>query len=414
VRPIRKLIHLLRRIIGIHNVVDVLGQIPRQTADLMALANDLSADPSAPRDGQPDSLKAHLEEEATVPHSCLTEQIAEAAPQIARTAWAKPAYVPPRLPPDLRTLEHLARGLQANGDLDLRDLCELEALGKKGLFVVGNVRSGTSILQRCLNLSKDVYLLDESDIFRNHSKSDFRWWFHQKHEGFRNAPIKGRFIPAPPIELPSGMAYLAWLARHYRYVGEKITFGPMCTLEGVPYPDVFFAFQSQFFFLAAYFIIVRNPIECIWSSHKMFYEVPIESVIECWLRSVNLAIDLYAAFPNCYMIFFEDLANQTIDRISQILQTEIRLPGKMLNDEAKCSRLPKGEIPEDLSDFRRPLEDCMEIYDHLTSLFSPHTLFYDGEGDMLEVLPGALKARIAQTLDSVIPGATCLKYKIAG
>jgi len=428
-RILQKPVRLLRNIIGVPNVIhalireigslraDLTAHEARQLEDLRKHLDEKVANlySQVTRDvaGLAPQIAQIVDEKVAGLHSQLTQGVAGLAPQIAQIVSAKWDTCQPAVPRELLTLDRLSRLVEPDEQLRLSDLSELEELSKKGLFVVGNARSGTTILLRCLNLSRDVYLMAESNLFFKHREPNFRSWHNQEHEKVNTPPYKGTFLPEPPIPLQGGLAHLAWLARHYRYVGEKLAFGPGNTVNGVPFQDVFFEFQSRFFFLATYFLIVRTPVECVWSMHKMFPSVAIESLIECWLRSVSLCIDLYSVFPNCYLILFENLTSQTIARISQVLQTEIPLPPTMLTDEAKNSRLPKAQVPEVLADFRGPLQDCSEIYDCLTSLFSPHTLRYDSEGDLVVSLLETLKPRIARVLDSVIPGSTCLKYKIA-
>ena len=388
---LRKLVHLFRRATGIPGAIDVLIEhTNNQTAD----------------------LTAHMSNQAEALQSHLAEQVVASALQIAQTAPAKPDHSRAAEPPDVQMLGLLARGLQSDGHLGLQSLCELEALSRKGVFVVGNARSGTTILQKCLNLSKDVYLLDESNVYVNHSKPEFHSWFNRQHQEFKNARAKGTFIPEPPVPLDGGLAYLAWLARHYRYVGEKTAFGPHGTWDGAPFQDACLRFQGRFFFLGTYFLIVRTPVECVWSMHKMFPDATVESLIESWLRSVSVCMDFYAAFPNCYLLFFQDLTDETITVLSQILQTEIPLPSGMLCERRKASRLPAGQIPEDLSAFRKPLEDCLEIFDHLRRVFSPHTLRYDST-DAIARFSGLLERKVTAALDSIVPPATCPKYEIA-
>jgi hypothetical protein len=429
---IRRPIHWLRRVIGIPNVIHALSrEIGSLRTDLTACEGrrlddpnvihplireigDLRADLGAHETRQLDDLRQYLDEKVADLQFQVAQDAAGLAPQVAEILSAKREVCQPPIPRDLLTLYRLSQPAEPDEQLGLSDLSELEELSRKGLFVVGNARSGTGILFRCLNLSRDVYLMGEANLFFKHREPDFRSWHNQEHKKVNTPPYKGTFLPEPPIPLRGGLAYLAWLARHYRYVGEKLAFGPGNTVNGVPFQDVFFEFQSRFFFLATYVLIVRAPAECVWSMHKMFPSLAIESLIECWLRSLNLCIDLYSVFPNCHLILLENLTAQTIAHISQVLQTDIPLPAKMLSDEAQKSRLPKAQIPEVLADFRGPLQDCSEIYDCLASLFSPHTLRYDSEHDPVVPLPEALKPRIARVLDSVVPGSTCLKYKIAG
>jgi hypothetical protein len=396
-------VRLLHRLIGIDRAVSaIIEQNCCQTKDLVEHANHQLAD-----------WIAYTDEKIAELQYCLARQLATLAPGSAQMVVCNPDHAQSGPPDRPQMLDRLARHLESNRHLGWHDLEALEGLSKKGVFVVGNARSGTTVVQRCLNLSKDVYLLDESNVYVNHSKPEFCSWFNQHHEQSDNIPAKGTFIPTPPIPIRGGLAYLAWLARNYRYVGEKHAFGPHGSFNGVPFQEVFFQFQSRFFFPATYFLVFRKPAECVWSMHKMFPNATIESLIESWLRSANLCIDLYAAFPNCHMLFFQDLTKETISRMSQILQTEIPMPPEMLSDRFVRSSLAAGEIPPRLRAFRDPLDQCLEVYQQLRDGFSPHTLLYHGSGG-LRTFAALLKEKIAEILDAIVSLPRHPKHRAAG
>ncbi|MHC4179760.1 MAG: hypothetical protein ACYSWU_19805, partial [Planctomycetota bacterium] len=239
---IRRFLRLLRRIMGTQNVIDALERIDSQSADGRARADRSLHD-----------LREYLEGEMAALHTRLTRQISDLPPQIPAMVSTGPHQVRPTVSQELQTLHRLAQVRQPDGRLGLLDLDELEGLSKSGVFIVGNARSGTTILFKCINLAKDVYLLGEGNLYANHGNPEFRSSYNETHEHLRNPRAKGFFLPEPPVSLQGGMAYMAWLARHYRYVGDKLAFGVGCTRDGVPHQDAFFEFQTRYFFLAKYF-----------------------------------------------------------------------------------------------------------------------------------------------------------------
>ena len=265
-----------------------------------------------------------------------------------------------------------------------RALPGLEALARRGLFIVGNARSGTSILCRCLNCSRDVYLLEESNAYVNYARPDFPHWFNRMHrEMSGNYPSKGTYLPSPPVAVDGMLPYLLWLSRHCRYVGEKVAFGPHGTFGDRPFQDVFFEFHSRFFYLSKYLIILRTPSECVWSMQKMFPRAGLSTLVESWLRSLAVGIDLYATFPDCWMLFFDRLSLEAIASVARILEIEIPVPARALNQQSQLSRLGRGETPKSLRPAADTIAACTELYEDLKAIFSAETLRYHGHEDLV-------------------------------
>lgn len=254
---------------------------------------------------------------------------------------------------------------------------ELESIEQKGLFVVGNARSGTSILCDCLNLSRDIYLLQEAHMFEHSDRADFVARFNVQHKEFGNNRFKGTYIP--PINHPErdGLSFISQMGRHYKYVGEKVAFGPRDEFDGeLPPQDVFFDFHARYFYHSTYFAIVRNPVETIWSMHKMWPKQQLEELIACWVRTIHTLVDVVGAFPNAYMVFLEHLSSKTLTYISSLLNTEINLPEEMLGIQHQQSKIEDGELPTDLHPYKHLLEICTEIYASFEQAFCPSDLQY--------------------------------------
>ena len=176
------------------------------------------------------------------------------------------------LPLPLRTGKYFDDPLYTENDLLPQDRIDLKRVAylnllkrieKKGLFVLGNSRSGTTILKRILNGSREVYLLGEANLFRESSRTDFREYYNQKH-ATRRAQTKAKYIPRPIFPEMNGMVTLDRLGSKNKYVGEKNAFGYFHDR------DAWLDYQTRFFLDSTYFFIVRKPAETVFSMSKMF------------------------------------------------------------------------------------------------------------------------------------------------
>lgn len=247
---------------------------------------------------------------------------------------------------------------------------DYDLLSEKGLFIVGNARSGTTIFCESLNVSNEIYLFQEANFFLNHARNDFVEFFNAQHEGFKNSRAKGTYIPLTGSGI-SGLSLLTYLAQQYRYVGEKIAFGPKTRFQ-----ELFFEFHAKYFLHSHYFLIIRRPDETVWSMSKMWPSYEIESLLEAWLRTVDILLQAYQFFPKAHMVFWENFSAETITRIGQMLGVEIALPEGMISKNYKYSSLERRELPGRLVPFGRFLEACDAIYAALRDSFSPNEFTY--------------------------------------
>ena len=189
---------------------------------------------------------------------------------------------------------------------------QLGVLGDKGVFIVGNARSGTAILCDCFNLSPEIFLLGEANVYLHHRRDDFAAKFNRQHEDVRNRRGKGTYLPPAIAAESGGMAALWRMGRFHRYVGEKIAFGPHGTVGGQSHQELFFAFHARYFYASKYFLTLRAPAECIWSMAKMFPQKDPRELYESWLNTLKIQLDLLHAFPNAYLILFENLRTENL------------------------------------------------------------------------------------------------------
>ncbi|HEX7376830.1 MAG TPA: sulfotransferase, partial [Pirellulales bacterium] len=273
------------------------------------------------------------------------------------------------------TLRHIALTLSAAQTSDAAAVASLQSLERGALFVVGCARSGTTILTRCLNCAPEIMLLEEPLFFLHEGVADFARAFNKQHAAMGNRRQKGSFVaPARRSEFgPLGL--LCRLHRDHRYVGEKVAWGPL----GFPddWPRRYLDFQSRHFLHSQYVLILRTPVEAIWSMHKMFPEQPLPRLFETWLRSTSLLLDAYQLFPNCRVVFFNDLSQTLIKRLAHWLEVPAPRTRGMIATNAVRSRVTSGAPPEPLLAFESLCVRCTEIFADLRASFSPATMVYD-------------------------------------
>ena len=283
---------------------------------------------------------------------------------------------------------------------------ELGALGDKGLFVVGNARSGTSILCDCLNLSPEIFLLGEANVFLQHRREDFADWFNQQHAGLKNRRGKGTYIPPPPAAESGGMAALWRMGQFHRYVGEKIAFGPHGKYGGQSSQELFFAFHARFFYSSHYFLTLRAPAECVWSMAKLFPKKDPRELYECWVSSLKIQLDLLHTLPNVYAVFFEDLKAGTFATINALLGTRIDVGTGVLRDDHKQSTLADDRLPAELSAYQPLNDQCLAVYRDVKEAFSPETLTFKPTAAKYVSANCGFSAKMQDRLDAILAGLT--------
>jgi hypothetical protein len=247
---------------------------------------------------------------------------------------------------------------------------DYEKLDKAGLFIVGSARSGTSILCDCLNLSPEIFLLGEANLYINHDLENFVVFFNNQHIQFKNRKSKGTFVPLARESEKGAFNFLQRMKKNFRFVGEKIAFGPQGKINNLSIQEVFFDFHSRYFYFSNYILILRRPTEVVLSMSKMFPEVSINSLFDCWLRTIQVQIDVFQSFPNAYVIFFQDLSNEAIINLCSLIGLNIHIPTGMLREENKHSLVADNQMPDELSNHSQICLDCERIYKQLKDAFS--------------------------------------------
>jgi hypothetical protein len=244
-------------------------------------------------------------------------------------------------------------------------------LESQGLFVIGSARSGTTILASCLNRSKEIHLLEEPDFFLNHERKDFLGFFNQRHRSYGNYLRKGTFIPPSPSGADGAFDFLNRMRQRYRYVGEKMAISPHPYVYGEDWQTRCLDFYAKYFYGATYFFIIRAPNEVLWSMKKKFPELSTEELLEGWLQAVDFQIQMYLAFENTFIIFFDRLSAESLQDLSQLIGVKMDIPAGLINDRHKQSFLGPEEMPAFLEGYAELYRECQEIYDSMRERFCP-------------------------------------------
>jgi hypothetical protein len=288
------------------------------------------------------------------------------------------------------------------------DLTELRSLERHGLFILGCARSGTTILTRSLNRSGDIHLLEEPSYFLHEHITDFVGFFNAMHKLIGNRCLKGTYLPPPLVPEAGPIDMLLRLHGDYQFVGEKTAVGPH------DYPpnwaQMYLDFQGKYFLRAKYINILRTPVEAIWSMHKLFPDRPVARLFETWLQAVALSLDAYHVFPNSRVVFFDDLGEVMIGRLSEWLGVPVPTVAGTFGSKYVNSALKPHTIPPPLLPFAAICEECTALYHELRESFCKEQYLYRGpnEWTYFATLLGQL-----QTIIEKLPSAGSERLRLA-
>jgi hypothetical protein len=247
------------------------------------------------------------------------------------------------------------------------------SLTKRCLFVVGNARSGTTIVENCLNESPQILLMGEANFWLHLERPDFVEHYNQMHAEFRNPRSKDSWIPPAPEGDSSGPATLGRMAQFYAWVGDKVAFGPHGLINGSTYQELFFDYQARYFYDSTYVLLIRKPSEVVYSSKKMFSDGDTEEMIRSWIDTLLLQIDIHCCFPSSHWLFFEDLSVARIQQLATQLNAVLSLPESAIRVDAMQSRLPGDEIHSALAEFSEILVQTNQLYrDFKSTILNPY------------------------------------------
>lgn len=279
--------------------------------------------------------------------------------------------------------------------LDAATLLQLE---KQGLFIFGSARSGTTILTKCFNRAAEIYLLEEPNCFLHQQVQNYAAFFNTLHPAMGNCRYKGTYVAPAVFPEEGAVGLFHRLSQHYRYIGEKVAIGPH------DYPtdwqQMYLDYHAKYFLRSRHFLTIRSPNESLWSMHKLFPSSPIPRLIDAWLQSLSLAIDVYRVCPNSYLLFFNDFGPDMLDRLSELLEVKIPVPATMLGGNYIRSRLKEGELAAPLAPYVDLCYECTDLFEALRANVCPQSFAFNGAANEWEFFDG-LQRRIRKLVKLV-------------
>lgn len=200
-------------------------------------------------------------------------------------------------------------------------------LPRKGLFIIGCPRSGTTILQDALNDSGEVFLFGEPDFHKDPGTPDFAQRYNGMHRAWRNQPTKSTFCPTLFDGDARWSDYLARLADHYKLVGAKIVLNPSEFLHD---PDQVFSFYSKEFYQSHFIFTFRDPLFTSKSAQELQAMTggdvaPLDMLMANYVAAISLCIVMLRNLPHVHIVFHDNMTRRTFGYLEKKLQ--IRLKG---------------------------------------------------------------------------------------
>lgn len=197
---------------------------------------------------------------------------------------------------------------------------------RRGLFVIGGPRNGTTVLQDALNDCDEIFLFGEPDFHADPGTPDFARRYNDMHRSWSNQATKSTFCPALFERDAPWCDYLERLAETYKLVGSKIVLNPSTFLHD---PRQVLDFYSRHFYNSHFIFTFRNPLH-VSSSARDFQTMtggditPFEMLMASYVATVSLCIHMLRNFPHVHVVFHDNMTRRTFARLERELQ--VRLP----------------------------------------------------------------------------------------
>lgn len=246
-----------------------------------------------------------------------------------------------------------------------------QILNRSGLFVVGNARSGTTILMDILNSSPEVFLFSEYNlhILRRFPATDFGYGPSNRLEAFvarrlDQFPLYEKCSQIQPWLLELNDESMLWnhLSRHFPYVGDKIAMGA-ADYGGYSEPQLALELFKNIPFASA-FLPLRSPIDAAASMRRKFSEIPSSRIVESVRDSLRCVLELYALMGRSVLVFHEDLQPAIIDEIAEHLQTKLTVSPDLVSKEFVTPWKDDPELKRMFPEWRA-LQELEEIYERI-------------------------------------------------
>ena len=283
----------------------------------------------------------------------------------------------------------------------------------QGLFVIGSARSGTTLVAKVLNLSAEVFLLEEGFFYRDGNNPCFCSLFNQRHVDYGHTKAKGLYVPKFHGRDHTAWELLVYLARYYRYVGEKVAMGPWIDWDGP-----LLEFHAAHFFFSRYVLTLRRPEETVWSMWKHYRKDgdPPWHYLRCYLAAFRVVLEFLAVFPHTWVVLHERLSREHLERLAEELGLRVQiLPKMVMSPEEQASHLaPGAALPQPLQELHPWLSQAEELHRAVALAVDASSMRYSGEyglGEWSRKLIFRAKALEAQLLERFSPPAETGRQK---
>jgi hypothetical protein len=268
-----------------------------------------------------------------------------------------------------------------------------QELYRRLVFVVGNARSGTTIVAQILNMSESVFVLEEGALFLNLATPEFPRLFNARQRAQGKPLRKGTYVPPFDGEQETGLATLQRLARDFAFVGDKVAFTP-AKLEGGTSPQQrFFEEHAKYFLGCRYIFIARNPHESLLSMHRVMPTETLGALLWGWLESLRFLCIFTCWFPQWRLLFLEQIGEGAFAAIGHFLGLELSAPDAFFDARLRQTSLSAAY------DFGREKQDEIGtslgaadiIYQDFQKFFSPTTLRYQGNEPIFGLMESVIR-----------------------
>lgn len=277
-----------------------------------------------------------------------------------------------------------------------------QLIDKRGLFVLGAARTGTTVLQNALNDSRDIFLFGEPAFHDDAGSADFAARYNAQHRAWGNQENKSSFCPVFFTADASWKEYLSHLVGLYRYVGSKIVINP----DGADQTcHRLFDFHCRYFYRSHYIFTFRNPIDVLMSTRGLaelngYAAASCEAVLSSFVRVVGLYIRMLRNLPSVYAVFHENIDEEVFRHLGSELQIDLTR-GAAYYDSHRVRHYSIEHVPAYAQNAAKAV---MELYEDLRQ----HALIgfelvqleqNAGHFDMAHYTPlGTLQRRVDQLL----------------
>jgi hypothetical protein len=266
----------------------------------------------------------------------------------------------------------------AGATLSRDEIATCRAMARDTVYVLGFARSSTTLLAEIINSASNTWMLGEANFYIPKGEGRFRDWFNRQHLLFNNQVTKTTYAPdfVPDVD----HVWWQWLhaARsHGLIVGDKMAFSAL-HFRILEAPRIQAFFEARFFD-ARYVFTIRDPIQTLLSTARLFRitdDRRLGGEIAAWLRFIQLWADWVRVFPRTTTLIADDLGPGSVAGLGDFLELDLEPATRLLNDEQQR----RHENPERFDVLTRLGDDLTKIFGLIrSSVEGDRTLWQAGQ-----------------------------------